>query len=93
VASPAEQASAEGGRAHDLAIVIVSTNEARWLEPCRGPPVLTMASSPCGSLATAQAPSGGLERSSDRTRGRELGPVMVRAEPWTTGAGLHPAGA
>lgn len=35
MASPAERTgSATPGRAHDLAIVIVSTNEARWLDPC-----------------------------------------------------------
>lgn len=34
MASPAEGAAAAGGGLHDLAIVIVSTNEARWLEPC-----------------------------------------------------------
>jgi len=34
VASLAEGAGAGYGGRHDLAIVIVSTNEARWLEPC-----------------------------------------------------------
>jgi N-acetylglucosaminyl-diphospho-decaprenol L-rhamnosyltransferase len=34
VASPAEETGVVAGRARDLAIVIVSTNEARWLEPC-----------------------------------------------------------
>jgi N-acetylglucosaminyl-diphospho-decaprenol L-rhamnosyltransferase len=35
VASPAEQPAGAGdAHSHDLAIVIVSTNEARWLEPC-----------------------------------------------------------
>lgn len=36
MASRAEPPAANGagGAAHDLAIVIVSTNEARWLEPC-----------------------------------------------------------
>jgi N-acetylglucosaminyl-diphospho-decaprenol L-rhamnosyltransferase len=34
VASPAERAGSAKPGPHDLAIVIVSTNEARWLEPC-----------------------------------------------------------
>ena len=34
MASPAEDGGTEPGSGHDLAVVIVSTNEARWLEPC-----------------------------------------------------------
>ncbi|MFP5388407.1 MAG: glycosyltransferase family 2 protein [Thermoleophilia bacterium] len=35
MASPADRTGAgDGGRVHDLAIVVVSTSEARWLEPC-----------------------------------------------------------
>lgn len=34
MASPADQTGAGTGPAHDLAIVIVSTNEAHWLDPC-----------------------------------------------------------